>query len=676
MTVPRPSGLTDETIVEVTVGLAVLALIAGLVGGLFVVDFGSADPDPVDFDRTVSVGLTLEDELRLEDEDADVELPRMQVFYSQYPYVVGYYGVGSFVTEQREPAHEQRFGYPIATYVTDYSGRDVELTEANIPKTRDQPGWIEAEDAVYVVDSRARSPSGPAVLPFGSRAAADEFTDEHGGTVLEWEAILEADFESNDADAVRDRIDRQHRDADETVSARSALRDRPVETVVGDDTATIQEAIDAAPPETTVVVPEGVYEETLEIDRPITVRGVGDAQLRGDRNGTVLTVTANRTAVVGLNVSGVGDVTPGPTVTDGHAHGGFSGGGDHNHGDTDGDDSWDADVEDDYARGDTAISAETASNVLIAETEIHTSAAGIILRDSPGSVVKNTTVVGSDNYRDGHMGVVAMRSPGIVEGSTFVGGLDGVYTHRAEGIVIRDNEMRRNRMGIHLMFTSGALLANNAITEQEDTGIYVMTGPERNGLVGNEITETPTAISVGGIESYVADNVVTDNDLGIRIDATASIIERNVVADNRDGVEAWALLPTNRVTGNDFVGNERHVAVSSGRLRVWTHDGNGNYWEGAIGRTDGTVIQRPYTPTDSVDGRLHRIDGAETLAQAPALDALAGFSGAVPGMRANEVIDTAPRCAPVNEAWFERTGRADTEPICRADGRDSAEARS
>jgi hypothetical protein len=42
-------------------------------------------------------------------------------------------------------------------------------------------------------------------------------------------------------------------------------------------------------------------------------------------------------------------------------------------------------------------------------------------------------------------------------------------------------------------------------------------------------------------------------------------------------------------------------------------------------------------------------------------------------MRADEVIDTAPRCAPVNEAWFERTGRTDTEPMCATPDR-TAEA--
>ena len=657
--------------------VSVLVVVVGLAAGIFVVDFGSATPEPVAFDETVSVGLTLEDEMRLEDDerfDARIELPRAQVFYSQYPYVVGYYGIDSFVAKQRQPSHEQRFGFPNTVYVTEYTDSGVELNDERLPVTEFAPGWVPADEAFYVVDSEARTTSGDAVVPFDTRTSAEAFADEYSGAVIDWADMLDRPIEMDGADTVRDRTEDQRRDANETVETRDSLLDRPVSVVVGEDEPTVRSAVEAAPPNTTVRVPAGTYRERLEIDTPVTLRADGDARIVGDGNGTVVTVTANRTALAGLDVSGVGDSTPGPTVTDGHA-GSNVGGGGHNHGDAEGEDSWDAEIEDDYAQGDAAIEVSGAGNILVTDTHIDTDAAGIILYASPGAVVRNTTVVGSENYREGHMGVVAMRSPGVVEGSTFLGGLDGVYTHRSDGIVIRDNRMRGNRNGVHLMFTSGALVADNDIATEETAGIYVMTGPERNALLGNEIRDAETGISVGGTDSYVAGNVLAENGLGLRIEATASVVERNVIADNRDGVETWALLPTNRVTHNDFVDNERHVAVSSGRLRVWSHDGEGNYWEGAIGTTDGTVVERPYTPTDPVDGRLHRVDGAGTLAQAPALSALAGFQGAVPGMRADEVIDTAPRCAPVRAEWFERTGRTDIEPICRSSGDTPAETR-
>ena len=645
--------------------IAIAVVLAGGIAGLFIVDLGSAAPDPVDFDETVSVGLTLEDEMRLEDDDDSVVLPRTQVFYSQYPYVVGYYGVEPFVASQRESAHEQRFGFPQTAYVTDYADTGIELTDEGLPTTYLFPDWITVEEAFYVVDSDARMPSGnPATVPFSDRSAAEAFADTHGGDVLVWTEILDHSIDIDDAGAVNAQTAERHADADAAIEAKDTLYDRPAGTVVGEDEPTLQDAIDDADPDTTVVIPEGTYDGPIQINNSVTLRGEGDARIAGDGNGTVLYVNAPRTAIVGVNISGVGDTVPGPEVTDDHAHGGAGGG--HDHGDTDPDADWDAVIDDDYAGGDTAIAVNAVDDVFVADTEIHTDGAGIILRDSDDFVVRNTTVIGADRYRSGHMGVAAMRSVGVVENSTFVGGLDGVYTHRTDGIVVRSNEMRDNRMGVHLMFTSDALLADNTISGQETTGLYVMTGPQRNAIVGNEITDTPTGLSVGGADTYVADNVIADNWLGVRIDASASIFEGNAIVDNRAGVETWTLLPTNQVTHNDFVGNEDHVAVSSGRLRVWTHDGEGNYWEGAIGTTDGTVIQRPYTPTDPVDSRLHRVDGTGTIAQAPALDALSGFEGAVPGMRSDEVIDTAPLCSPVNEAFLERADRPDTEPICHS----------
>ena len=652
--------------------LAVLfvAVSGVLLVGLFVADFGTATPEPVDFDDTVTMGLTLESELRLEASGgSDVLLPRAQVFYSQYPYVVGYYGIERFVAADRDPAHEQRFGYPIGVYVTDFADRELEPTESGYPSSPGETEWVSADEAVYVVGSDVRTPDGDAALPFSNRTDAEAFADEHGGSVRSWETLLESDFETDDAETVRDRTLEQHRVADEAVREISAFRDRPIEVVVGEDVGSLQAGIDAADPNSTVYVPDGTYEGPIEIDRPITVLSDEGARLRGDGNGTVLTVNASEAAVVGLNISGVGDGTPDATVTGGHAHGTPGTGSSHDHGDTESEeDVWDADIEDDYARGDAAIEVEAAERVLVADTEIRTPAAGIILRNAPEFVVRNATVVGNESYHNGHMGLVAMRSSGVVERSTFRRGLDGVYTHRASGIVVRNNRLQDNRMGIHFMFTSNALLANNTVSGQETAGIYVMTGPRGNSLVHNEISDTPTAINVGGSDTYVAGNVLRDNTLAIRMETSASIYEANVIADNRNGVEAWSLLPTNRVTHNDFVGNERHVAVSSGPLRIWSHDGRGNYWEGAVGRTDGTIVQRPYTPTGTVDARLHRVDGARTLAQAPATDALSGFEGTIPGLRGDEIIDAAPLCEPVNDEWFGRNGRTDVEPVCFGDG--------
>jgi len=79
--------------------------------------------------------------------------PRTQVFYSQYQYVVGYYGVETFVDAKRQEGHDQRFGYPLAVYVTDYGDATVELQDDGYPVTDRPLPWIDATDAWFVVGS-------------------------------------------------------------------------------------------------------------------------------------------------------------------------------------------------------------------------------------------------------------------------------------------------------------------------------------------------------------------------------------------------------------------------------------------------------------------------------------------------------------------------------------------
>ena len=618
--------------------LAAAVIVLGVVG-LFLVDVGSTSPDPVDFDDTVSMGLAFDDEIGLED---DVELPRVQVFYSQYQYVTGYYGVERFVEEQREPTHEQRFGYPLAVYVTDYSESDLELTDDGHPKPAGETGWVDASRAAYVVGSDARAPSGETVVPFSDRAEAETFADDHGGSVLTWEEVLETEFDVDDAGTVRDRVDDQQRDADAIVEASRELLERPETVVVGEDGETIQSAIDAAGANETVVVPEGTYEETVTIDRPITLRADGNVTIDGGGNGSVVTVESERAAVVGVELSGVGEETGDELVVDHHPD------------DDVDEEQWETELEGAYGQGDAGVLTSDADGVLIEDVTIETPANGVLLRDSPDAVVRNVTVHGAENWRDGYMGVVAMHSPSVIEGSTFLDGRDAVYTHRADGIAIRGNYMEGGRMGVHFMHTSDALVANNHVRDQDNVGIYVMTGPERNAIVENEVVANPTGIRPEGSDTYVAQNVIVGNQLGFRTDATNSIYEENVVAGNIEGIQARSILPTNRVTGNDFVDNGNHASGGPfAPLRVWTQDGAGNYWGGAIGETDGVVLDRSFSPTHPVDERLPDVDGTPTLAQAPAIGAVTTFEGTVPGMRAGDIVDTAPLCEPTNVDWFE-----------------------
>lgn len=613
------------------VAVGALVLAAVVVGWAFAADLGSSAPEPVPFEDTVKQGTTAESEQVARSRGASI--PRAEVFYSQYRYVVGYGGIDHAVDALGKPGHEQQFGYPLAVYVSDYEKTNVQCGPDGYLQTPVPPDWVPATDAHYVVDSDARVPGGAAVVPFGSVGDARAFADRCGGTVVGWTDVQERQWEVDQVGATREQVAPRHERATAQVRAVRSFRDRPVSVVVGRDEPTLAAAVAAAPPNTTVRLPPGTYDGNVTVEKPLTIHGE-DARLDGNGTGTVLTVEADDVAVVAVDIVGVGNRTLGSPSADDS-------------------DAWDATVQRAYGRSDAGVRAVNVSRVYVADVTIDTPSSGVVLLRTPGAVVENVTVNGSEEWRDGFMGVIAMHEGVVVQRSTFDGGRDGIYLHRAHGTVVRDNTFYDNRFGTHLMYTSRALVADNVARGQLYSGVVIMTNPTGNAVVGNDIRHSGSGILTAGSHTYVAHNVVVDTGRGLSTNAAQSLYEHNVLYGNRIGLAASTAVPSNTVVANDFVDNERHAISGPGPLRIYTEDGRGNYWSGAFElRATGTgpTLSRPYSPTDAVDSQLDRSDSAVVLASAPGVRGLRALRGTTPGFRSASIIDTAPLRAPANPA--------------------------
>lgn len=618
------------------VGLCLVVCV--LVVWTFGVDAGGAQPDPVSFDQTKTIGLTMETQLTYR--DRDISVPRVQVFYSQYSYVVGYEGVERAVQTLSSPPHRAQFGVPLTIYVSDYSDTGVDVTEDGSLRTVREPEWVTADGAFFVVGSSAQTTAGETVVPFGARSVAESFANSHGGSVVTWSALKSHNVTLDDATVVRDRVADDRQSADETVAAVDGLTARPQQVVVGKDVPTVQGAIDAAPPNSTVVVPEGTYDEHITIDKPITLRGE-NATLRGNSTGTVVEVTHDRAAIDGVTIMGVGTETQ-PENVSGQGVG-----------------DWGARVDAAYGHTDAGVRVN-ASRVAVYDVTIETPTTGVLVRDSTAVVVDGLTLAGTETPMDGFMGVLSIRSPVVVQNSWFDGGRDGIYLHRADGTVIRNNSFFGQRFGVHLMYTSESLIADNVARNQETSGIVIMTNPTRNAVVGNDIRDANYGIMASGSRSYIADNVVAYNEWGMTVSAQQSLYERNVIYGNDVGVRSDTILPSNRVRRNDFVANRRHAVAGIGPLRIWTDGETGNYWEGAYGFSTEPTIARSYSPTHPLERRFHRTDGAITLSASPGARALAAIRDTSPGLRRGNIVDTAPLTRPVRPDVITAVSRNET----------------
>jgi len=596
--------------------------------GAFAVDLGSARPDPVPYADTVKLGFTAEAEQAAEQEGATV--PRVEIFYSQYRYVVGYAGVAQAISALDEPGREQQFGYPLSVYASDYSGRSPRC-EGGTLTTATNPDWVSVTDAQFVVGSRATLAGESVVVPFSDASDAAAYAESCGGRVVDWAALRRNPPAVPSVGGVQSDVDDRRARADRQAADAATLLDRDVSVVVGRDAPTVQAAVAAAPPNTTVVVPAGTYAGNVTIQKPLTLRGA-NATIDGGGEGTVIDVQADDVAVTGVTIRGVGNATRAANAS-------VSG-------------DWDAPIQRGYGGGDAGVAAVNVSGTYVRNVSIHTPANGVLLRRAPGAVVSDLRVDGSEEWLDGFMGVIAMNEPVVVQDSRVEGGRDGVYLHRAHGTVVRNNTFLNQRFGVHLMYTSETLIADNVARGQIGSGVVVMTRPTENAIVGNDVRHANGGIFVGGSRSYVARNVVVDAGRGMVTYATQSRYEHNVLYENEVGFAASTVVPSNHVVHNDFVGNDRHATAGPGPLRIFTEDGRGNYWDGAydmrLGADDSPTLGRSYSPTDDLDRRLHRTDAAVTLSAAPTVRGLRAFRGTTPGFRRASIIDLAPLRRPAN----------------------------
>ena len=82
---------------------------------------------------------------------------------------------------------------PIATYVTDYTAVEYEITEAGgdrvISSHVAAESFVDWNDAVYAVETGVVGAMGPDVVPFTDPATAESFVETEGGRVVEPDAV-------------------------------------------------------------------------------------------------------------------------------------------------------------------------------------------------------------------------------------------------------------------------------------------------------------------------------------------------------------------------------------------------------------------------------------------------------------------------------------------------------
>jgi nitrous oxidase accessory protein len=402
--------------------------------------------------------------------------------------------------------------------------------------------------------------------------------------------------------------------------------------------ATLQQKIDAASPNTFVLVEPGLHSGPITIDKPLHLIGQPGAEIRGPGTGNVITITADDVTVRGFHISGSG-----------------------------------LSLSDDNAALFVAGSRATIESNLI-ENSLH----GVYLKKvSDCRVIGNrirgkTTLLTSTKPVDqtltagiGELCETSLneneRGNGIhqwncernlISGNEISEARDGIYFSFTNHSRTENNRVHGVRYGLHYMYSDDNVFENNLFA-QNAAGAAVMFSRDLvirgNRFVDNRGSRAYGILFQSDENVRVENNVFRNNAVGLSFQqAVRFVVRANDVSDNYIGFRFYGNSDENAFTENRFTQNAHPVdADGAGTNNRWAVNGVGNFWGGeeVIDLNGDGIGELPHRELDLFGPLRRNLPEIAFLSGSPAVRLLrfANDHAALPGLAAIE--DPAPLTA-------------------------------
>jgi len=374
------------------------------------------------------------------------------------------------------------------------------------------------------------------------------------------------------------------------------------------DASPLQKLVDGASG-STVVVPAGAYKGDLFLNRPVTLRADGEVTLIGSGHGSVVRVRASGVTIEGF-------------IIDGQRGG-------------------------DLGKDSSGIHV-TGPDAVIKRCRIRNALFGIYLRESSGTVVEDSEVVGIPGLDPGEKGsgIHLWNSRGFrIERNVIRDVRDGFYVQSSGGGIIRGNQVRDMRYGLHYMFSDDNLFEDN-LFESGAAGAAIMYSKNivfrRNQFIHNRGFASVGLLLKVCDNVLAEDNLLADNARGLFVEGSSkNVFRRNVIAGSDAGVVLYDSVDHQRFESNSFVANRSPLLLVGTRTdTVFT----GNYYTGNLEPDlDGDgASDRPFTLSSVFDHFRGNVIAADLLVDTPAAEALGLAERTFPVLRKVAVADGHP----------------------------------
>lgn len=380
----------------------------------------------------------------------------------------------------------------------------------------------------------------------------------------------------------------------------------------------LQQAIDRAHAGDTIIAGEGVHEGNLTVKKRLTLIGEGNAVLRGEGTGSVVTLLADSCTIRGLVIEHSGTM-----LVDEDA--GILVKSDHNR-----------------------IEENTFRDILF----------GMYFYHAGGNSVAGNTITGRASLGLGERGSgihIWNANDNVFIGNVITDTRDGFYIQNASRMHIERNDVSHVRYGLHYMFADTNVFLNNRFSDNV-AGAAIMYS---KGIVfrGNVFVHNRGVSSFGVLfqdcHFTIADsNLIADNVVGLFFEAsTDNTFRHNLIGHNDVALEMFQNSTANTFSENNFIDNINPLLlIGKSTGSHWFSGGRGNYWSGYDGYDlDGDGIGDVPMKIQNVFQYLEgRNENLRLFLYSPMSQALAAAMTAFPIIEINQEADPAPLMRPLD----------------------------
>lgn len=284
---------------------------------------------------------------------------------------------------------------------------------------------------------------------------------------------------------------------------------------------------------------------------------------------------------------------------------------------------------------------------------------GIFVARADGAVLRDNDITSKDEYEIGRKGdgIRLWYSQGVsVEGNHVHQARDVVMWYSRD-VIVRNNLIESGRYGVHLMYCDGAQIIGNRL-RGNSVGIYTMYSNHVE-LRDNDIRHQrgPSGYALGFKDAdfvLAIDNLLADNRAGVFLDHTPftpqgfARFEDNILAFNDLGVIIMTAVQGASFSNNTFWENEEQVSLQ-GSGQMGDNSWLGNYWSDYTGfdaNHDG-VGELPYRSERFFESLMDREPRLRMLNYSPVVQALEFAATSFPIFKPQpRFSDLAPRTLP------------------------------